>query len=153
MTAGTSVCCVFEDDKEACVSKWQPRVGHPALPLHPMATNRLNLDGLLIFEQPFARVISFLLFSLLPGLTLPSSGSVRELPQSLSYRPEEHRARAWHHSNIFQRARKECSGLLPRSPGSHQSPRGHDRQSRGPQTKSPYPTSCPILGRSSRMLD
>ena len=52
----------------------------PLLRDNLMSANKPNLDGLLIFEQPFARVsLSYAYPLAFPALYLPL-GSVRELP-------------------------------------------------------------------------
>ncbi len=51
-----------------------------------MATNNMNMDGMMLFEQPFARVSSVYPIS----LVLTSVGALRELPQGIPHISEEH---------------------------------------------------------------
>lgn len=53
------------------------------------SSSKLNLEGIMLFEQPFAKVrVANLTIAMTLNLI---SGSVRELPQSIPHIPEEHR--------------------------------------------------------------
>ena len=68
-----------------------------------MANNKLNIDGIMLFEQPFIRVRMSTCFVVRVGID-SATGTVRELPQGVQDIAKVHREGAGSCTDICKRS-------------------------------------------------